>query len=133
MVNNGMIWDLASGKLTVLRTWKWPIEISLIYPLVAWWFSSALCKRLPEGTWKWQEMTMFIKNEHEVLKLPRNLGWFRGTLLSDKPKPVQNILKLADKVNVEHFATIKAAESAIPLVNWRAKSTEKDRIWLKPW
>ena len=26
---------------------------SLIYPLIAWWFCSSLCKRLPEGNNKW--------------------------------------------------------------------------------
>ena len=29
--------------------WKWPIEIFDKNPLIAWWFSSSLCHKLPEG------------------------------------------------------------------------------------
>ena len=39
--------DLPSGNL-LHSYWKLQFS-SLIYPLIAWWFSSLLCKRLPEG------------------------------------------------------------------------------------
>ena len=39
--------DLPSGNL-LHSYWKLQFS-SLIYPWIAWWFSSSLCKRLPEG------------------------------------------------------------------------------------
>ena len=39
--------DLPSGNL-LHSYWKLQFS-SLIYPLIAWWFSSSLCKRLPGG------------------------------------------------------------------------------------
>ena len=38
-INNGIRIDIPSGKHT-----KKPIEISLIYPLITWWFSIVFCQ-----------------------------------------------------------------------------------------
>ena len=58
---------LTSGNL--LHSYRSPIESSLIYPLIACWFSSSLCKRLPEGICKWMRTGSFLWSFHHVLDL----------------------------------------------------------------